>query len=240
VLGQVAFIKDRIMKRQTRPFVVEVKQKRHNFKQNRSIWGDLDFSALLTEATKETKRESGQSSDQLIDSHVTPVDVGDGYKPRAEHLMADPQEAEPVQIATEAPTEAGVSEVKKKAPRPKKAKVQPERPVRKAVAKSAPTATVSSETVRKARKIYSKQERGQLLGQIEKSIGRGDSIKNATRQAGISEQTYYQWKKSAAPVSESGELKDLVALEEENKRLKTLLAERLRKENGELKKKLGL
>jgi hypothetical protein len=236
VLGQVAFIKERIMKRQSRPFVVEVKQKRRGLKQSRSIWGDLNLSALLAG----TKGEIGPSGDQLIDSEVTPIDAGDGYKPRAEHLMADPQEAEQVQIAAEAPAEAGASEVKKKAPRPKKAKVQPVHPARKAAAKSAPAAADSSAPVRKARKIYSQKERGQLLGQIEKSIGRGDSIKNATRQAGISEQTYYQWKKSAAPVSESGELKDLLALEEENKRLKTLLAERLRKENAELKKKLGL
>lgn len=224
------------MKRQTRPFVVEVKQKRHNLKQSRSIWGDLNLSALLVES----KGEIRQSGDQLIDSHLTPIDAGDGYKPRAEHLMADPQEAEPAQIAAEAPTEAGASEVKKKVPRPKKAKVQPELSARKVAAKSIPAAVDSSAPVRRARKIYSEKERGQLLGQIEKSIGRGGSIKNATREVGISEQTYYQWKKSAAPVSESGELKDLIALEEENKRLKALLAERLRKENAELKKKLGL
>ncbi|MFU0507363.1 transposase [Pseudaminobacter sp. NGMCC 1.201702] len=58
--------------------------------------------------------------------------------------------------------------------------------------------------------------------------------------AGISEQTYYQWKKSAAPASTNGDLKDLLALEEENVRLKKLLAERLREENAELKKRLGL
>ncbi|WP_348524771.1 hypothetical protein [Mesorhizobium huakuii] len=40
--------------------------------------------------------------------------------------------------------------------------------------------------------------------------------------------------------SDSGDLRDLVALEEENKRLKNLFADRLRKENAELKKKLGL
>ncbi|EHK57115.1 transcriptional regulator [Mesorhizobium alhagi CCNWXJ12-2] len=60
------------------------------------------------------------------------------------------------------------------------------------------------------------------------------------RQAGIAEQTYYHWRKAATPVSDSDDLKDLVALEDENKRLKSLLAERLRKENAELKKKLGL
>ncbi|MHA6688032.1 transposase [Mesorhizobium sp. A556] len=225
------------MKRQTQSFVVEVKQKRRGLKQSRSIWGDLNHSALLTEETRETKGEIGQPGDQLIDSHVTPIDAGDGYKTRAEHLMADPQETGPVQTTSEAPAEAGASDLKKKAPRPKKAKMQP---ARKAAAKSAPAAADSSAPVRRARKIYSEKERGQLLGQIEKLIGRGDSIKNATRQAGISEQTYYQWKKSAAPVSQSDELKDLLALEEENKRLKTLLAERLREENAELKKKLGL
>ncbi|HSQ13467.1 MAG TPA: transposase, partial [Candidatus Deferrimicrobium sp.] len=65
-------------------------------------------------------------------------------------------------------------------------------------------------------------------------------IKSSVRQAGISEQTYYQWKRAVAPKLESGELKDLVALEEENTRLKGLFAERLRKENAELKRKLGL
>ena len=46
--------------------------------------------------------------------------------------------------------------------------------------------------------------------------------------------------KAAAPKLASGDLKDLVGLEEENTRLKGLLAERLRKENAELKRKLGL
>lgn len=79
-----------------------------------------------------------------------------------------------------------------------------------------------------------------MLSEIEQSIGRGESIRSAVKQVGVSEQTYYHWKKVAAPVSESNDLKDLVALEEENKRLKSLLAERLRKENAELRKKLGL
>jgi putative transposase len=39
---------------------------------------------------------------------------------------------------------------------------------------------------------------------------------------------------------QTDDLKDLVKLEEENARLKKLLADRLRKENVELRKKLGL
>ncbi|RWA98203.1 transposase [Mesorhizobium sp.] len=154
--------------------------------------------------------------------------------------MADPKEHESAQTPTEVPATGEAAVTKKKAPRAKAAKAQPERPARKAAAKPVPATTDASTTVRKARRVYSEKERGQLLGQIEKSIGRGESVKNATSRAGISEQTYYQWKKSAAPASDGGDLKDLLALEEENARLKKLLADRLRKENAELKKKLGL
>ena len=79
-----------------------------------------------------------------------------------------------------------------------------------------------------------------MLGEIEKLTGRGETLKNAIKKVGISEQTYYYWKKAAGQSPQSGELKDLVKLEEENARLKKLLADRLRKENVELKKKLGL
>ena len=156
--------------------------------------------------------------------------------------MADPQEAESVQTTTGVPAKAEVSEPKKKAPRPRKAKTQPKKSAESDVAKQATKAAgASTATTRTGRKVYSEKERAQKLGQIEQSIGRGSSIKSAVGQAGISEQTYYQWKKAAAPSPSQGDdLKDLLALEEENARLKKLLAERLRKENAELKKKLGL
>lgn len=220
------------MKRQTRPFIVEIKQKRGNARQSRSIWGDLDLSAIAAGARKEAESIK-QPNRQLIDSDVSPIDAEDKNKPRAEHLMADPEDAEAAQATIEAPVKV---EVKKRTPRPKKATSEPKRSVAKNVAK----ATVSDAVSAKApRKVHSVRERTQKLDQIEKLITGGGSIKSATRHAGISEQTYYQWKKAAA-ASESGELKDLLALEEENTRLKKLLADRLREENAELKKKLGL
>jgi hypothetical protein len=227
------------MKRQTRPFIVEVKQKRGNPKQTRSIWGDLDLSVVIDETTREAEKMNLPKR-PLVDSRAAPIDVDDGIKSQPEHLMADPQEAEPEQIVVGTSTIAEAPEVKKKAPRPKTAKAPPERSARETT--SSAIAANSSATVRKPRKIHSATERTQKLGQIEKSIGRGESVKVAANQAGISEQTYYQWKKSAAPapVSESGDLKDLIALEEENAHLKKLLAQHLRKENAELKKKLGL
>ena len=228
------------MKRQTRPFVVEFKQKRGSHRHNRSIWGDLDLSAIATEATQEAKAIE-PSDRQLIDSDVTPSDAIDGNKHRAEYLMAEPQEAGSEQISTEAPAKAEIAEAKKKAPWPRNAaKGQAKRSVAKNVAKAVVSGSVSPAPAKARRKIYSAQERRQKLGEIEKSIAGGESVKSVTKQAGISEQTYYQWKKAAAAVPEGGELKDLIALEEENARLKKQLAERLRKENAELKRKLGL
>lgn len=224
------------MKRQTRPFIVEVKQKRGSFRQSHSIWGDLDLSALAVEVTKEAEAIE-QPNRPRIDSVVAPINAEDGNKPRAEYLMADPQETGSAQVSTEVPATA---EVKKRVQRPKKAKTEPKRSVAKNVAKASVSEVVAPAPAKARRKIYSAKERAQMLSQIEKSIAGGESIKSATKQAGISEQTYYQWKKAAASIPESGELKDLIALEEENSRLKKLLAERLRKENAELKKRLGL
>jgi putative transposase len=158
--------------------------------------------------------------------------------------MAELKETETNQALTEVPVKEQTSDTKKKVLKPKKPTRQQARAVRTSSAKSgkpAPSAeAVVSPAVRAARKIYSEAERAQKLGQIEKQTSRGESIKAAVKNAGISEQTYYQWKKVAGKAPQSDELKDLVKLEEENVRLKKLLADRLRKENAELKKKLGL
>lgn len=161
-----------------------------------------------------------------------------------EYLMAGLKETESNQTPPEAPGKEQTSDTKKKASKPKKPIGQQGRAVRTRSAKSGKPAAsaeaVASPAVRTARKIYSEKERTQKLGEIEKQTGRGESIKAAVKKAGISEQTYYQWKKVAGKATQSDELKDLVKLEEENARLKKLLADRLRKENAELKKKLGL
>ncbi|RWN56919.1 MAG: transcriptional regulator [Mesorhizobium sp.] len=154
--------------------------------------------------------------------------------------MAEPLEAESVETATEPAAKVKTPETKKKAPRLRKAKAEPWQPARK---KGANTASQAEEAPAAAaptgRKVHSEKERTQKLDQIAKSISGGATLKSAVKQAGP-EQTYYHWKKAAAPSSDGDDLKDLVALEEENKRLKNLLAERLRKENTELKRKLGL
>lgn len=218
------------MRRQARPFIVEVKQRRSGPRRDRSIWGDLDLAAVAAEATRDLE-ENELSNRGFIDSDRLSSDAENSHSLQAEHHMADPQEAESVVTFAEAPANVETPEPRKRGPRQRKAKAQSARPG---------AAEPPAATVRTGRKVHSKEERAQKLGQIEKTVGQGGSLKSAVKQAGISEQTYYQWKKAAEAAAPAGDLKDLLALEEENGRLKKLLAERLRKENAELRKKLGL
>lgn len=97
-------------------------------------------------------------------------------------------------------------------------------------------------------RTHNEEERAEKLKRIETLISQGASAKAAIRDAGISEQTYYQWRRAAKPAAEAAktpaivddELAEFVRLDQENKRLRKLLAEKLRAENAELRKRLGL
>ncbi|MDK1390200.1 transposase [Sinorhizobium sp. 8-89] len=106
----------------------------------------------------------------------------------------------------------------------------------------------SSATADKPRK-HSEQEKIEKLKLIETEVAQHKStLKDAIKRAGISEQTYYQWKRAAKPVAQKAdmpvspgdEFAELVQLEKENQRLRKLLAEKLRTENADLRKRLGL
>lgn len=227
------------MRRQTRPFIVEVKHRRAPAKKQ-SIWGNLNIAAVAAETMRDLEQDE-PTFRSLIDSGAPSIDVASDDNPSVEHNMPDPQEAETVEAVAETPAAVEAPEPKKKAPRPKKAKAAPKpRIAKEAVKPASRTAEVPPAPARAKRKTYSEKERSQILAKIEKSIGRGGSSKAAVTEAGISEQTYYQWKKAAETAAAPTDLNDLLALEQENKQLKKQLAERLRQENAELKKKLGL
>lgn len=228
------------MRRQTCPFIVEVKHRRASTKKQ-SIWGNLNIAAVTAETMPDLERNE-PTSRPLIDSNAPSIDVAGNHNPPVENTMPDPQEAETVEAVAEAPAAVETPEPKKRAPRPKKAKAAPKRRIAKEVAKLPVSGTADAQPApaRAKRKTYSGRERAQILAKIEKATGRGASIKAAVGEADISEQTYYQWKKAAETAAPTDDLKDLLELEEENKRLKKQLAERLRRENAELKKKLGL
>ncbi|MEZ5784345.1 MAG: transposase [Rhizobiaceae bacterium] len=224
------------MKPQTRPVIVEVKRKRGIQDRARSIWGGID----LSRAAAEVKAEAGeQHTVHPVDSSTSASDATQENEPNGEQDMADPQEAESAELDVETSAVAETPKSKPRTPRVKKAKA--ERKPR--VARSASKAIASESEaapVRGKRKTYSKAERAEKVAQIRKLIASGASVKSAVAEAAVSEQTYYQWLKTAAPVAENDDLKDLVALEEENRVLKRRLAEHLRKENAELKRKLGI
>lgn len=72
-----------------------------------------------------------------------------------------------------------------------------------------------------------KFEAGQIIGHlraIEIFIGKGKTTAEACREVGITEQTYYRWRKEygGMQVSQAKRLKDL---EKENSRLKKAVAE---------------
>ncbi|ESZ01230.1 transcriptional regulator [Mesorhizobium sp. L48C026A00] len=154
--------------------------------------------------------------------------------------MANPLETESAVVHSEPADKPETPKPKTRARRSRKPEAEASAPARKNGAKPISATTEAPPSARTGRKSYSAKDRAQKLAQIETSIGGGATLKSAVKQAGISEQTYYLWKKAAAPAADRDGLKDLVALEEENKRLKSLLADRLRKENAELKKRLGL
>ena len=130
-----------------------------------------------------------------------------------------------------------------------KEKLTPRSPKTTVVSVSAESKASAAKAPTAKPKRYSEQERIEKLKLIETQISAGTStLKDAIKGAGISEQTYYQWKrtekpanaKEDRPVAAGDELADLVQLEKENQRLRKLLADKLRVENSELRKRLGL
>jgi len=75
-----------------------------------------------------------------------------------------------------------------------------------------------------ARKRYSDEDILNLLRQIELSLASGSSIETACRSAGISDATYYNWRKRYGGMGKS-QLQELRGLEKENTRLKRIVAD---------------
>ncbi|CAB4326344.1 MULTISPECIES: transposase [unclassified Brucella] len=95
-------------------------------------------------------------------------------------------------------------------------------------------------------KRYTPAERRKVFSEIATSVKSGQSsLKDALATAGISEQTYYNWKKiftgngPASSTTLGKDLQELIELEAENQRLRQELADKLRMENAELRRRLG-
>lgn len=151
--------------------------------------------------------------------------------------MADDTILATNRIATETKAAEPVGATRKtRAPR-QKAEPKSAKAVATTTAK-APKATAKAASVASARatrkvKKYTPTQRASILAFVEKATKSGKTtLKAALQQAGVSEQTYYNWRnaagKTAAPVaaniSSGDDLKALVALEAENLKLRKELA----------------
>jgi|TARA_B100001964_G_scaffold196099_1_gene220516 transposase-like protein len=76
-----------------------------------------------------------------------------------------------------------------------------------------------------ARKIYSPEQIIRKLRETEVYIGEGMTAREAVRQIGVTEQTYYRWRKDYGGMRIE-QAKRLKVLEKENMRLKRLVAEK--------------
>jgi len=75
-----------------------------------------------------------------------------------------------------------------------------------------------------ARKKFTAEQIVVILRQVEIACSQGKSIAESVRASGITEQTYYRWRKEYGGMSTS-EAKRVKELEKENTRLKKLVAD---------------
>jgi transposase-like protein len=75
-----------------------------------------------------------------------------------------------------------------------------------------------------ARKRYSDEDILKLLREIELNLASGSDVPTACRAVGISDATYYNWRKRFGGMGKS-QLLEFKALEKENNRLKKIVAE---------------
>jgi putative transposase len=73
-------------------------------------------------------------------------------------------------------------------------------------------------------KRYKPEQIVNLLRQVEVAIANGKTTPQAAREAGITEQTYYRWRRELGGLK-LDQAKRLKELEKENSRLKRLVAE---------------
>ena len=75
-----------------------------------------------------------------------------------------------------------------------------------------------------ARKRYTAEQIINHLREVEILVSQGSTVRDAIRQIGVSEQTYYRWRKEygGMDVQQAHRLKEL---EKENRRLKRIVAD---------------
>ena len=74
------------------------------------------------------------------------------------------------------------------------------------------------------RKYHKPEQIVKLLREAQAKLAEGQSVENVCRQLGISDATYYNWRKQYGQMK-LNQVKQLKALQKENARLKKLVAD---------------
>lgn len=127
-------------------------------------------------------------------------------------------------VATDAPA---------KTPAPKKQRAPRREKIAAEVA--APT-----DTVVKSKRVYRKKSDLIAAEATPTAVETPVKAKSITKLTAKNKAAPAPEKKSAAPVAALDDISDLIQLEEENKKLRKSLADKLRAENADLRKRLGL
>ncbi|MBY3252485.1 transcriptional regulator [Rhizobium laguerreae] len=219
------------MKKVQRSFAVEYKSGRRklDFKPN-SIWGDTDLKSVAQGLQDEAMpfmslTPQARSSEMLVSGEeqagpllTLPIEQETNASALQETIMADEKDT-----TTNADTPAAAApDVPKKVRKPRAKKVVPE----------TASAAVSVQPALASNATSGKQKRGRKAKPDESATSaRRAPIKRAPRAVQAA---------TAPSVAAVDEFADLLQLEEENQRLRKLLAEKLRAENADLRKRLNL
>ncbi|WP_312410625.1 transcriptional regulator [Shinella sp.] len=220
------------MKKTQRSFSVEYKGRRKPDPKSNSIWGGIDLKSVARDVEDEAApyppahEPDGQSAGNVLATNTEtvgpfltqPVRQHTTEAANEETNMADESETMTTGDAP-AVVETPTLPKKQRQPRAKKVAAEPA-----SVGTAAQTAAVSTEAV-------GKQKRGRKAKAVEAaSPAKRKPVKRAPKPV-----------QAASVVSPAiDDIADLLQLEEENQKLRKLLAEKLRAENADLRKRLKL
>ncbi|MGR9433268.1 transcriptional regulator [Rhizobium leguminosarum] len=219
------------MKKVQRSFAVEYKSGRRilNSKPS-SIWGDMDLKSVAQDLQDEAMpfmslSPQARSTEMLVSEEE-----------RARPLLTVPIEQETNASALQETTMADENATMINADTPAAAALDVPKKIRKPRAKKAvpetASAAVSLEPAAASIANTGKQKRGRKA--------KSDEGATSARRAPVNRAPRAVQAAAASSVAAVDEIADLLQLEEENQRLRKLLAEKLRAENADLRKRLNL
>ncbi|WP_413711674.1 transcriptional regulator [Rhizobium sp. Rhizsp82] len=234
------------MRKQQRQFVVEVKSSRRRTSAAiPSIWGNIDLKAAARDLDNDlsgtveipttTDAPDGRAAQRIGDALET-LDKNELLTVENQQTKTSVSTGESIPMADEinpdsAPESAVAEQVsppkKKRAPRARKA--------------DAIVAPASSEPTKKNRGGRPKRAEASALSATAAVAPKGRGKRAASASPAAAKRGQYRISKGASQISPlADDLADLLQLEEENKRLRQSLAEKLRAENANLRNRLGL